>query len=294
MEKISFYIPCYNAESSIRECLDSVINQSYEIDEILVINDASTDKSIDIIKKYPVRIISHKENKGLAVCRNTAFREARNEFVASLDADCVASREWLAELMGCFTREDVAGAGGMLIERHALDLANRWRSVHMAQNWGRELVDGPRFLYGSNSIFKKSAIHSVGLYNEDFINNYEDIDISYRLYNNGFRLIYNPCARAEHLREDTIKSVLETYWRWSSYAHVNACNASHLSKRIVARILLEVEIFHKFSKQDLIERDYGLLFMDFLFLFYFPMSNLRCFLKKISQRKFSQWKKMLS
>jgi len=278
MEKVTLYIPCYNAEDTIKECLESIISQSYEIDEILVIDDGSNDRSVEIAKKYPVRIINHKENKGLAASRNTAFREANNEFVASLDADCVADSQWLGRLMEHFTDNDIAGVGGTLIDRYVLTTADIWRSVHMAQHWGDELIEYPPFLYGNNTLFKKKCIEKAGFYNEEYKTNYEDVELCMRLYNYGFKLIYNPKAKVEHSRKDNINSVLFSYWSWFHYEHMISNQVNRLSRRIaviLGRIVEYTEISQGFFREDFRERKYKLLPMDFLFILYCWWFDLR-------------------
>lgn len=278
MEKVSLYIPCYNAENTIKECLESVIRQSYEIDEILVIDDGSKDKTIEIAKQYPVRIISHKENKGLAASRNTAFREANNEFVAALDADCIASPEWLWQLMECFVNDGIVGAGGMLAERYTLSMADKWRSVHMAQHWGEELLENPPFLYGNNTVFRKKSVEKVSFYNEKYKTNYEDIDLSMRIYNCGISLIYNPKAHVEHMRKDTMSSVLSTYRNWFYYAHLNLKHINQASRRVamnLGRIAEYPEIFEVFFREDLRARNYELLPLDFVLIPYCTWLDLR-------------------
>lgn len=162
MEKVTLYIPCYNAEKTIKECLDGVMGQIYPIGEILIINDGCRDRTIDIVSVYPVRIINHNTNKGLAAARNTAFRQAKNEFVASLDADCVARPNWLEQLMSSFSDDNIAGAGGILIEKYSISLADKWRFAHMPQMWGKELIQDPPFLYGSNTVFRKKSFGRPG------------------------------------------------------------------------------------------------------------------------------------
>lgn len=285
MEKVSLYIPCYNAENSIEECLDSVINQSYAIDEIIIIDDGSTDKTIKIANTYPVRIICHKENRGLAACRNTALKEAKNDFVASLDADCLASPQWLRLLMQCFISDDIAGVGGMLIERYNLTAADKWRSTHMPQHWGAEFIENPPFLYGSNNVFRKEAIEKVGFYSEKCRNNYEDVEISTRLYNCGFKFIYNPKASAEHLKIDTISSTLSSYWSWLHYKHISASHLSQPFSRLalaIGKVVEYTEISACFFREDLGEKNYKLLPIDFLLMFYCIWNDLKEGLRNIS------------
>ena len=169
MKKVSLYIPCYNAEDYIQGCLEGVLKQTYPIDEILIIDDCSTDNTVSIASQYPVRIIYHRKNKGLAAARNTAFLEARNEFVAALDADCVPHSNWLHHIMECFHDDTIIGVGGKLIEKYTVSLADEWRSVHLTQHWGNDIIENPPYLTGCNTVLRKNAIENRGLYNTFYL-----------------------------------------------------------------------------------------------------------------------------
>ncbi len=89
MVKLSIVVPTYNVESFINECIDSLLNQTLDNIEILVINDGSTDKSIENLKGYPdnkIRII-HRENGGLSAARNTGLKYAQGEYIVFVDSD---------------------------------------------------------------------------------------------------------------------------------------------------------------------------------------------------------------
>lgn len=267
MEKVSLYIPCFNAQSYLRECLDSVFRQTYAADEVLVIDDGSTDASVRIAESYPVRVISQGRNLGLAVARNTALCESRNEFIASLDADCLADPDWLEILMANLVSNDLIGAGGRLIEKNISGIADKWRSAHMGQDLGDQLRR-VNFLYGSNCLFRKKALFTVGLYRQEFNTNYEDINISERLTAYGFKMVYDPKAIVKHLRKDSIGSVLRTYWRWCLYMHVTPKNRGHFSRRAASRLVMVVGNFEKFARRDIEKRNLALLIVDIIYLFY--------------------------
>jgi len=86
----SIIVPCYNGEVTIANTLESVCIQTYSDFEVIVVNDGSTDSSLDIVKSYlgrlPLKIISQK-NSGLGAARNTGIDMASGEFIAFLDAD---------------------------------------------------------------------------------------------------------------------------------------------------------------------------------------------------------------
>ncbi|MHC4386164.1 MAG: glycosyltransferase family 2 protein, partial [Planctomycetota bacterium] len=92
--KISVVIPAYNIEDYIERAIDSVLAQTRQPEEIIVVDDGSTDATAQKIKAYgdQVRYI-HQANKGLSGARNTGIRQAQNEWVAFLDGD----DEWLPE-----------------------------------------------------------------------------------------------------------------------------------------------------------------------------------------------------
>ena len=89
--KVSICVPVYNMEKYLKECLDSLVNQSLKEIEIICVNDESKDSSLDILneyaKRYPnIKIVSQK-NTGLGGARNTALRNANGEYIGFVDAD---------------------------------------------------------------------------------------------------------------------------------------------------------------------------------------------------------------
>lgn len=101
---ISVIIPVYNTERYLAKCLNSILNQSYQNLEVIVVDDGSTDKSIDIAKTFMDRderitIITHKGNKGLFQARLTGVTASHGNFVAFVDADDSISLDWFRLLL---------------------------------------------------------------------------------------------------------------------------------------------------------------------------------------------------
>lgn len=88
---VSIIVPIYNAQDYLKQCLESIINQSYEYLEILLINDGSTDKSLEILKEYASKderiTLIAQENKGAGYTRNKGLKLCKGEFVLFFDAD---------------------------------------------------------------------------------------------------------------------------------------------------------------------------------------------------------------
>lgn len=92
MPKISVIIPIYNVEKYLRECLESVLNQTFQDFEVICVDDCGNDDSMQIVQEYAqkdnrISILHHKKNKGLGAARNTGIPEAGGEYIFFLDSD---------------------------------------------------------------------------------------------------------------------------------------------------------------------------------------------------------------
>lgn len=230
--QVTLYIPCYNAEPYIAACLEGVLAQTLNPAEILVIDDGSKDRTAEIAARYPVKVLRHDQNLGLAAARNTAFRNARHELVAALDADCVAEPAWLGRLASHFSNGIVVGANGRLEEAVQTSVADRWRKTHMPQHWGDATLRNPRFLFGADTVYRKSAVLEAGGYDEHCRTNGEDVDLSARISARGGVTVYDPSAIAHHQRHDSVTSILDAYWRWYHPAEYATGNRIRLGRLI--------------------------------------------------------------
>lgn len=220
--KVSVYIPCFNGEQHIALCIASLLTQSHAPDEIVVVDDGSTDRSAEIAATYPIKLVRHDRNMGLAAARNTGISQTSGDIVASIDADCCASRGWLKRLVRTLDHNPhVIGVAGCLIERNYRTIADRWRTHHMVQNHGAKLIVNPPFLHGANTAFRRSALEAANGYNNVFRTNGEDCDLCFRMRRilPKQHLIYDPRPLVTHLREDTVASVIRTRFRYLLFPH---------------------------------------------------------------------------
>lgn len=214
--RVAVYVPCFNGAAWIEECVGALLEQSWPVTAVAVVDDGSTDASADIVRRFGrrVRLIQHERNRGLAVARNTALREIECDVLASVDADVRAAPTWLAHLMAGFNSPRASAVGGKLIEAHQERIADRWRAAHMAQHAGDFPLRNPPILPGANVAVRRDVVRALGGYDESFRTNYEDADLQHRLIERGYHCHYVPDAVAHHLRTDSARTVLRTYWGW--------------------------------------------------------------------------------
>ena len=99
MEKISIIIPVYNTENYIEKCIDSIIKQTYSNIEIFLINDGSTDNSLNICKKYEIidkriNVIDIK-NKGVSNARNIGLNLCKGNYITFIDSDDFVEKDYI-------------------------------------------------------------------------------------------------------------------------------------------------------------------------------------------------------
>lgn len=108
--KVSIIIPVYNVERYLNQCLDSVVNQTLKEMEIIVINDGSTDNSLEIIKKYQnlydLITVIDKKNEGVSIARNLGLEIAKGEYIYFLDSDDYIELNMLEKMYHIAKRED--------------------------------------------------------------------------------------------------------------------------------------------------------------------------------------------
>lgn len=121
---ISIIIPVYNVEDYLRECLDSIIDQKHQDNEIILVDDGSIDKSPEICDEYCSRYsqihVVHKKNGGVSSARNAGLDIAKGEYIAFIDADDSVDRDFLS-IDGC--EADVIEKGYCVIDKNSKIIA---------------------------------------------------------------------------------------------------------------------------------------------------------------------------
>lgn len=140
--KVSVIVPVYNSELYLRRCLDSIVNQSLEEIEIILVNDCSTDDSIDILKEYKEKyqskiiILDLKENKGPGGARNEGMNNAKGEYIGFVDSDDYIEKEMYEELYKLSRLEDYDMVDCAFNNRHTETIAmsttkNTWGQLNI-------------------------------------------------------------------------------------------------------------------------------------------------------------------
>ena len=113
--KVSVIIPAYNSEATLPELLDSLLNQSYQDFETIVVDDASMDGTSQVARSYPCKVLTLSKNRGPAYCRNIGADNAQGDILAFTDSDCRADEDWLKNIHTYFSQHRVDAIMGKLV-----------------------------------------------------------------------------------------------------------------------------------------------------------------------------------
>lgn len=198
---VGIVIPAYNEEDTIRACVQAAIHQTVPAEEIIVVDNKSTDQTRAILKKLkkefpkaPLIVLRQDEAQGITPTRNMGFDAVTSDIIGRIDSDSVLEPNWVEETKKVFLNTDVHAATGPVIY---YDLPLR-RYMAKADDTARRaisrLVKQYHFLFGTNMALRREAWEAV---REDICLDadkemFEDIDLSVHLYDAGFTIVYAP------------------------------------------------------------------------------------------------------
>jgi len=267
-KSVSIYIPAFNAEKTIRKTLNSIKNQSYQFEEITVINDNSNDSTLDIVKEFKdINIINNIENKGLGYNRNLGVKNSSHKIVASIDADVVLENNWLEIMIKNFEQSENIICGGKMVEELVQNKFNLWRAKYYSQNWGNKSFENPPFLYGCNTIQHKTVWATVKGYDEGFHTNGEDINYSNKIKSyRHLKMKYCSDALAKHLQDDNLKTLSNRVWRYHSFGYKIKDPSYYRTLRLSFK---QIKFFFQRSLKNLVKLEFNFIYINFVILIKF-------------------------
>ena len=205
--RVSIVICAYNAERTMRQCLESLCRLDYPNFEVIIVDDGSRDATAQIAADFPEFRLIRQPNKGLSVARNVGLHAALGELIAYTDSDCVVDPHWLTFMVRAMAEGGLDGCGGPNYAPHE----DGWVEGCVAASPGAPshvLISDDRaeHLAGCNMLFRKSALENAGGFDSQFTAAGDDVDICWRLMDAGSVLGYCPSAFVWHFRRNTVKA----------------------------------------------------------------------------------------
>lgn len=189
---LSVIIPVYNEESHLKACLDSIATQSERPDEVIVVDNNSTDGSASIAKSFSFVKLITEPKQGVLEARNTGFDNARGEIIGRIDADSILAPDWCRNVRRIFADSIVAAATGPVLY---YDMPFKKAGFHL-DNTIRQAIkrvsNNFPFLFGTNMAIRRSAWRQ---YRDEFCTRkdiHEDLDLAIHLSEADEVIAYRP------------------------------------------------------------------------------------------------------
>ena len=214
--KASVIIPNLNGESWIGQSIESCLEQTFKDFELIVIDNGSTDRSIEIIEAYGAdrqnySVIKFNENTGFSAAVNAGIRAAKGEYAVLFNNDAFAEPTWLEALVQCADEdESIFSVSSLMIRHFERELADDAGDYMTIIGWACKRGDGlleKRYnkrmrvfsACGGAALYRKSILDEIGLFDENFFAYLEDVDIGWRANAMGYKNIFCPTARCYHI-----------------------------------------------------------------------------------------------
>ncbi len=195
----SVLIPCYNREDSIEECIKSVKAMKYpQKFDIIVVDDASTDRSYSILEKIPgIKVLRQPENRGKAAALNKALNVSKAELVACVDADTFPTKPALQRMASRFTSKKVGAVTALIKPSRTRNLLEKAQEIEYLIGFGfsQSAMSGVNSIIvtpGPMAVYRRKLLIELGGYDET--NQTEDMEIALRIRKNLYNIVACPEA----------------------------------------------------------------------------------------------------
>ena len=206
---ISVVVCVYNCEHLVEKCLRSLQAVDYPALEVIVCDDGSTDRTLDIAKTFPFRVLALPHG-GLSNARNAGIAHASGEIVAFLDSDAFCHPEWPYHLALSLEDFNVVATGGPNLPVEDAG----WVEHAVAQSPGSPVEvlvadDRAEHVPGCNMAYRKWALEAIGGFNPLYTAAGDDVDVCWNILDIGWEIGFAPAAQVRHHRRDSVRGYLK-------------------------------------------------------------------------------------
>jgi len=209
---ISIVIPNFNGKQFLEECLNSIINQDFPFYNVIIVDNASSDGSVDYIKNdYPqFTLIENKENSGFAAAVNQGIEASSAEYIFLLNNDVELDPHCISNLLKCIEKdENIFAVASKMIQYSDRSKMDDGGNEYTIFGWTKKVGDGKSpDLYTKEretfsacagaALYRKSVLDEIGYFDENFFAYMEDVDISFRARIHGYKCTYCPGSVVYH------------------------------------------------------------------------------------------------
>jgi len=219
---VSVVVPVRNRELTIQPLLDSLQKLDYDTNkvEVIVVDGNSTDKTQEIVKKYPVKLVVEKR-KGLNLARNTGIKCAKGEIVAFTDSDCIVPPNWITKIVENFKDPQISCVGGSakaldndFISQYADNSIVRLMPFFTKREELKKVKPFFRHPAGCNMAFRRKVAEEVGYFDEHIQYGFDEVEFADRICRAGYKMVLDPDVLVWHKHRSTFREFLKQNFQY--------------------------------------------------------------------------------
>lgn len=223
---ISLIIPNRNGAGTIGQCLESIVSRADGQVEVIVVDDCSTDRSVEIIERFPVRLIRLERHVGASGARNIGARNSNGAILFFIDADCLLQKDTLSNARRAMEEHGAGAVIGGTYAREPQDpgFFNVFQSLFV-NYFETKRAEDPDYIAAHAFLIATEVFRKSNGFPEDFLPIIEDVEFSHRLRRAGYRLVMDPAIQVKHIFNFNLVRSLRNAVRktryWSRYSLAN-------------------------------------------------------------------------
>lgn len=230
---VSVIIVNWNGKRFLKDCLNSLLKTTYKNIEIVLVDNASTDSSVEYIKRsFPlVKIIKNRTNLGVSAGHDIGFKNTRGEAILLLNSDTIIEDNVVGKLVkSLYADKNIGAVQPKLVIYPGEHLIDSVGCFFLANgdlyHYGREKdPNDPKYnktmeifsTKGACMLIRREVLERTGLFDRDFYAYFEDTDLCIRIWLSGYKIIYIPSATVYHKGGGGAKQMMHSYILYHSY-----------------------------------------------------------------------------
>ncbi len=219
---VTVIVPVRNGEQTIQPLLESLQKLDYDRNkvEVIVVDGNSTDKTREIVKKYPVKLVVEKK-KGLNLARNVGIKCSNGEIIAFTDSDCVVPPNWITKIVENFKDPNVSCVGGSakardddFVSQYADNSIVRLMPFFTKREELGKVKPFFRHPAGCNMAFRRKVAEDVGYFDENIQYGFDEVEFADRVCKAGHKMVLDPDVLVWHKHRSTLKDFLKQNFQY--------------------------------------------------------------------------------
>ena len=232
-ERVSVVIPTYNASKTIDDCLTSILKQDFSDYEVVVVDDGSTDDTLEKVKRYPVKLM-RSSHQGAPGARNVGFEASKGNIVIFLDSDCIVGRNLIVNLIGPLQNPEigVTQAWWDNIDKDKLVPSLIFKVYeYLVPN-----IEYPDYLWSYCFAIRRELFEAVGKFDPATGIGADDIELAQRIVKAGYRIYLMRELRVKHLFPQSLLAHIKRHIKTArdQFAYVSESKKFMYNQRINA------------------------------------------------------------